>query len=186
MPGDRIHIFGASGAGTSTLGRALANTLSSQHFDTDDFYWVPSDPPFTEKRRVAERIALMEQVFLPRRDWVLSGSLDSWSDGVDHRFTIAVFLELETEERLSRLRAREMSRLGSWPANSPEEQAVVEGFLAWAAGYDTGVYAGRSRERHLRWMSGLDCPIIRLDASAPVSDLVQQVLSELDETAPLP
>ncbi|MBE1282039.1 MAG: hypothetical protein GJ676_01890 [Rhodobacteraceae bacterium] len=180
MPGHRIHIFGASGSGTSTLGRALAGSLASQHFDSDDFYWLPTDPPFTDKRRVADRVNLMEQVFLPRRDWVLSGSLDSWSDGIAHRFTLAVFVELETKERLTRLEAREERRLGGWASATPGERAAVKGFLDWAAGYDTGVFAGRSRDRHLHWMQGLACPVMHLNAAAPVEDLVSQILQELD------
>jgi hypothetical protein len=42
-----VHIFGASGAGTSTLGRALGERLALAHLDTDDFFWMPTDPPFT-------------------------------------------------------------------------------------------------------------------------------------------
>ena len=34
----RIHITGASGSGTSTLGAALANHLCVAHFDADNFY----------------------------------------------------------------------------------------------------------------------------------------------------
>ena len=92
----RIHIFGPSGAGTSTLGRVLACRLETQHFDTDDFYWEPSDPPFRTKRTIAERRTLMQAAFLPRSDWVLSGSLDSWSDGIADRFTAAIFLTLDS------------------------------------------------------------------------------------------
>jgi hypothetical protein len=33
----RIHVMGASGSGTSTLARGLANAFDSQAFDTDDF-----------------------------------------------------------------------------------------------------------------------------------------------------
>ena len=55
----RLHVFGPSGAGTSTLGRTLAECLASQHFDTDDFYWVPTDPPFRDKRPIPERRGLM-------------------------------------------------------------------------------------------------------------------------------
>ena len=54
--------MGASGSGTSTLARGLANAFDSQAFDTDDFYWKPTDPPFTLKRPVADRIALMEEM----------------------------------------------------------------------------------------------------------------------------
>ena len=178
MPGHRIHIFGASGAGTSTLGRALADALASQHFDTDDFYWVPTDPPFCEKRPIPERRALMQQVFLPRRDWVLSGSIDSWSDGIADRFTHAVFLELDTDLRMDRLRSREMLRFPAAP--DPEERAAVDAFLDWARHYDSGSQPGRSRPRHDAWMVHLACPVQRLDAAHPIPDLVTQVVGALD------
>ena len=56
----RVHIFGASGSGTSTLARAHAEAMSCVHFDVDDFYWMPTDPPFELKRPIAERIELLE------------------------------------------------------------------------------------------------------------------------------
>ena len=52
-----IHIFGASGCGTTTLGAAVAEKLALPHFDVDDFYWRPTDPPFVEKHQPAQRIA---------------------------------------------------------------------------------------------------------------------------------
>ncbi len=33
----RLHIFGASGSGTTTLARALAKRCGWLHLDTDDF-----------------------------------------------------------------------------------------------------------------------------------------------------
>ena len=47
---NRLHILGASGSGTTTLGRALAERLTYLHFDTDDYYWLSTDPPFTAQR----------------------------------------------------------------------------------------------------------------------------------------
>lgn len=35
----RIHIMGASGAGTTTLGKALAARLPHVHLDSDDYFW---------------------------------------------------------------------------------------------------------------------------------------------------
>jgi hypothetical protein len=35
----RIHILGASGSGTTTLGHALAARLQCPHFDTDAYFW---------------------------------------------------------------------------------------------------------------------------------------------------
>jgi len=76
----RIHLVGASGAGTTTLGRALAARLGAVHFDTDDFFWLPTDPPFEKIRERAERQALLGVALAREPAWVLSGSLCGWGD----------------------------------------------------------------------------------------------------------
>jgi hypothetical protein len=44
------------------------------HLDTDSYYWLPTDPPFTQKRDPAARIALIERDVSDAPNWVLSGS----------------------------------------------------------------------------------------------------------------
>ena len=56
-----IHIYGASGSGTSTLGRYLAEQFHYAFLDSDDYFWLPTDPKFTTKRPIAERVPLMRQ-----------------------------------------------------------------------------------------------------------------------------
>ena len=82
MKACRIHIMGASGAGVTTLGRALADTLAIPYHDTDDYYWRPTAPPYREMRPSADRLRLMEELFLGRSAWVLSGSLNGWGDSI--------------------------------------------------------------------------------------------------------
>src|SRR5207249_3761430 len=52
----RVHIVGASGSGTTSLGGALAARFGHRHLDTDDFFWVRTDPPYREKRPREERL----------------------------------------------------------------------------------------------------------------------------------
>ncbi len=56
-----IHIYGASGAGTSTLGRKICDELGFTFMDTDDYFWLPTNPKYTTKREKAERIALIKR-----------------------------------------------------------------------------------------------------------------------------
>lgn len=77
----RVYITGASCAGVTTLGQNLAARLGVLHVDVDDFYWMPTDPPFTTKRAAPERVSLMQQR-LGNEDWVLTGSCMNW--GIDH------------------------------------------------------------------------------------------------------
>lgn len=172
--------MGASGSGTSTLARGLASAFDSQAFDTDDFYWKPTDPPFSEKRPVAERIALMDEVFLPRRDWILSGSFTSWGVPIVPRLTHVVFLSLSGAKRLARLRKRERLRADPDLTRTPESRALNRGFLDWAMSYDDPGFGGRSRSVHERWLEALTIPVIRMDANALPDRVLEEAIGALD------
>jgi hypothetical protein len=67
-------------SGVTSLGLALANSLAMPHHDTDDYFWRPTIPPYREMREPIEHLNLVHEMFLPRADWVLSGSLNGWGD----------------------------------------------------------------------------------------------------------
>lgn len=66
-----IHILGASGSGTTTLGRAIQQTFGHTHLDTDDYFWVPTDPPYIEKRIPHERQRLLKHDIVAHMGTVL-------------------------------------------------------------------------------------------------------------------
>ena len=184
--GLRVHVLGGSGSGTSTLARNLAKTFDSQCFDTDDFFWLPTDPPFQDKRPIADRLALMEQLFLPRADWILSGSFAGWGDPIIPRLSHVLFLDLPAGQRMARLRKRERMRAGANRVDTPEWLASNKGFLDWAAGYDDPTFTGRSRARHDAWMAALPCPVTKIDASQPASGVLAEAIALLDPDRPTP
>lgn len=75
-----IHILGASGCGTTTLGRAISKNFGYTHFDSDDYFWQPTDPPYTVKREVEERQKLLADDMAKCEKCVISGSLCGWGD----------------------------------------------------------------------------------------------------------
>ncbi len=178
MTACRLHITGASGTGTSTLGRALADVWSVPFHDTDDYFWQPTEPPYTLPRAPSDRLALMEQTFLPRRSWVLSGSLMRWGEPVMPLLDLVIFLRLDPVLRLDRLQQREADRYG--PAAIAPGGAYHAGhatFMTWAARYDHDdpAFTGRSLSRHRDWLATLPCAVHQLDAAQPVADLVTAV-----------
>jgi adenylate kinase family enzyme len=174
----RIHVTGASGAGVTTLGCALAGALSVPHLDTDDFYWLPSDPPFRHKREIPERLRLLgEALDRAPGGWTLSGSLDGWGDPLVPRSDLVVFLLVPTEVRLERIRARSRQRYGEAalaPGGRLHEDYLA--FLEWAAAYDEGAHGGRSRPRHEAWLAQLPCPVVRLEGVLAIDDMVKESL----------
>ena len=181
MKSRRIHIMGASGSGVTTLGRALAGTLALPHHDTDDYFWLPTVPPYQTSRVAAERLRLMREVFLPRADWVLSGSVEGWGDELIAMFDLVVFLQAPRELRVRRLRAREAAHFGAdavGPGGWRHDE--MESFVEWASHYEDGTREGRSLARHQSWLAGLPSPSLRLDGARPTSELVAEVCRTLD------
>lgn len=43
----KLHLFGASGSGVTTLGHKLCQVMNMPYFDTDAYHWVPVYPPIT-------------------------------------------------------------------------------------------------------------------------------------------
>jgi adenylate kinase family enzyme len=166
----RILVTGASGSGTSTLGRALATALQAAFVDADDLFWLPTDPPFKLKRDAAERAALLRERLGSNRSLVLSGSIDGWGTDLEDAFNLIVFLRAPAEVRVDRLRTRELRQLGR----------VDEEFIAWAAQYDVGAMPGRSLARHLAWLESRTCRVLRLSGTDSVDALRSAVLQALD------
>lgn len=164
--------MGASGSGTTTLARALADYWAVPHADADDYFWVPTTPPFTEKRRETERLELMRQVFVPREAWVLSGSMLGWGENVVAECDAVIFLTLDPRERLRRLEAREVQRRAG---NSVDHGAWTD-FMEWARSYDDPEFDGRSRSSHEAWLAQLSQPVLRLDSTLPPTELRDAVL----------
>lgn len=178
MQHKRIHILGGSGSGTTTLGRALAAELSVPFFDTDTYYWKPTDPPFVLKRPVPERLELLHRD-LNAHSWILSGSLCSWGDSIVPLFTQVVFLRLDNSIRLSRLREREYQRYGERIVEGGDMRQIHEAFMAWCNRYETGGAEVRSLFAHEQWLKQMSCPVLRLDSLHSVELLVQEVVQAL-------
>lgn len=172
-----MHIVGASGSGTTTVGRALAAQLGVRHFDTDDYYWLPTDPPYRQKRPVEERLALLEPLLRASDSWVLSGSLVGWGDRLVPYFDLVVFLRVPQEVRIARLRERERRRFGAAgiAPGGPHHEQYRE-FVEWARAYDDAGLEMRSRALHEQWLSRLQTPVLRLEEAAPVAAQVRAIL----------
>ncbi|WP_421701479.1 adenylate kinase [Aliiroseovarius sp.] len=176
MTPPRLHITGASCTGTTTLGVALARRLGLPHLDTDDYYWAPVDPPFSQKRPPEDRVRLM-RADQGAGGWVLSGSLMGWGEPALLSCELILFLTAPWEVRRSRLIAREQARFGDRITPGGDMRAIHTGFLDWASRYDDPAFTGRSRARHEDWLSRQKAPVLRLDATRPISDLIDDVLN---------
>ena len=165
----RILVTGAAGAGTSTLAAALAQRLAGTAVEADDLFWLPTDPPYRDKRPAEARHALAREALARAGTLVVAGSVMGWGREVEDAFDLIVFLHVPTPVRLERLRARETARFGR----------VDKAFLDWAGDYDTGTQEGRSLPSHLAWLDERETEKVMVVGRPTVEQLVARVVKAL-------
>ncbi|RDW57695.1 hypothetical protein BP5796_12496 [Coleophoma crateriformis] len=180
----RIHITGASGSGVSTLGTNLASALSFPVFDVDTYYWLPTNPPYTTKRPIHERISLLRPCLEHAQEenggWVLSGSIGSWGEEIMEDVEHVIFVDSTTEVRMKRLREREFMRHGERIQEGGDMYEESMKFLEWAEAYeDPGLEEGRSRVRHEQWLRGVKVPVTRLSGDQEKLVVMKEALEAL-------
>lgn len=176
---DRIHIFGASGSGCTTLGAAIAARFGHTHLDVDHFFWMPTDPPFTTLREIPARCAMLAEALDAHPRWVLSGSLCVWGDIFIPRFELAVFLHIPHEVRMARIMARERERYADAIKPGGAMHAQHLEFIEWARKYDTADESMRSRVLHQKWITTLPCPVIRLEGELTLEQRIAHLVASL-------
>jgi adenylate kinase family enzyme len=171
----KIYIVGASCSGVSTLGAALSRRMEVPQIDVDDFYWMPTDPPYTVKRAPEDRVRLIATRQKEAEGWVLTGSFMGWGDTLIHAVDLIVFIYTPAHIRLQRLDEREATRHGNRICPRGDMHKAHLEFREWSSSYDDPLFSGRSRAQHERWLSEQTAPILRLAGEKPLRELVTAV-----------
>lgn len=93
----------------------------------------------------------------------------NWGLKLEDSFDLIVFLYLDAETRVERLKKREEELFGK---ADPK-------FLQWASEYDSGPSEGRSLAKHTHWLSQRSCKIVRIEGDLSVLERVQLLASAL-------
>lgn len=171
----RILVMGAAGAGSSTLGKALAQKNQWPNFDSDEYYWLPTNPPFTDKRTPEERVKLLSEGLNKHQNWIVSGVLCNWGNFIIPLLTHVIFLYADWSVRLNRIKQREIKQFGNRILKGGDMYEHHEAFIEWASQYDSDNPVSRTKNKHLEWLAALppQIHIIKLDANIEVDTLLK-------------
>jgi adenylate kinase family enzyme len=176
----KILLFGASGSGTTTLGKELETKSDFKHLDVDDYYWKSTNPPYQEKIALAERNKLLTTDFNYFENVIVSGSLVSWGKEWESAFDLAIFIYLNPKIRIQRLQNREFERYGNQLLTDKTIKATSEDFIEWAKKYDEPNFTGRSLKIHQDWIKKLDFPVMKLDGTKELEKKVNSILKRIN------
>ena len=157
-----IAIVGLNGSGKTTLGRALAERLGYFRIDVEDYYF-PAEGAFNEARSRDEVEQLMLEDIEKNGNFVLSSVCADFAS-IEKYYCLIVYLEAPKEMRLDRIRKRSIDRFGKRVLPGGDLYESEENFFAFAA--------KRTPEKIENWLPKCTCPVLRIDSTKPVLELV--------------
>lgn len=175
----KIYITGASGVGTTTLGKNLSARLSINHVDSDELFWQKTDPPYAKPRNINELHEMFCKAITSSDSFVLSGDILHW--GLDQtlfrEFSYVIFLCLPLQVREMRIRQREERRFGKRILSGGDMYRQHEDFIEWIKKYDENdEKLGRNKKSQEDFVSKFEGKVMRVDTEIPQELLLQQAL----------
>jgi uridine kinase len=150
-------VFGANGSGKTTLGRELARILDFKRMDIEDYYFLPSEIPYTAERTREEVINLLLADIKEHGSFVLSGVTGDYGDIIPQYYKLGVYIEVPLELRLKRIEQRQNERFGERVQKGGDMYEQQLDFVDFVK--------SRSLSRINEWAETLTCPIIRVDGT---------------------
>ncbi|WP_296383543.1 hypothetical protein [Winogradskyella sp.] len=117
--------------------------------------------------------------FQKYNDAIVCGSMVSWEKEWQTAFDLVIFIYLENNMRMHRLRDREIERYGDQLFTNKRIQENSKAFLEWANKYEDPNFNGRSLKIYKDWIKKVDCPVLRLDGTDSLTDKINYVLKYL-------
>ena len=174
-----ILIMGAAGCGSTSLAKAIAQKMHCPHFDTDEYYWLPTQPPYTQKRPIEEREQRLREALAPHPNWIISGVLCHWGQFIIPLLSHVIFLYADLPTRLNRIKNREESLFGDRILPTGDMHQHHQAFIEWASQYDSNGQVSRTKSEHLSWLTTLPCQVSQLDATINLETLIKEALNAL-------
>ena len=166
-----IHIAGACGSGTSTLGQALERKYGYKWLETDDYFHLPNG----QYRSREERDSLLMAEIGNHSKCAISGSLANWGEVFIPVFDLVVYVSTPTNIRIERLNKRQYERFGERICEGGDMYNYHIDFIEMAGKYDI-LEQGRCRKRHEEWFKLLNCPLVRVDGTESVDTLIAKII----------
>ena len=170
-----INIFGSSGSGSTTLAKQIAFEFDYNFIDVDDYLWQKTDPPFTKRNTNEEASNLIKTKLNDKQPAVISGSLVGIGDNIKHKIDLFIYINLDKDIRVKRIKDREMKRFGNRVLAGGDLYNQHQEFIKWVSEYEDNPENQRSRRQHLLWLEDVSVPVLRITEELTMEELLNLV-----------
>ncbi|WP_380181207.1 AAA family ATPase [Kalamiella sp. sgz302252] len=177
----RIYVYGASGTGTTTISRLIAEKCNIMHVDSDDIFWHSTKRPYQKIRAYEEQISEINARLLKHDSWVLAGSLELWKSQLEKHTTHMIFLTLSDNLRIDRILKREKDRFGDKINKDGELYEMHRSFIKWTKQYHNKTTKNSNFAMHLRWYENFMRKKTLINSDQPLTNILNRILLEMPE-----
>lgn len=144
-------IFGNSGAGKSTMAKAIVAAESAGHLDLDTIAWLLTAPP--TRMPLEQSFALVDAFLQDNTCWVIEGCYADLIEYALHHADNAIFLNLPASLCVENAKARPWEP-HKYPSKAAQD-ANLDMLINWIQDYDTRD-DGFSRASHQALFDGFE------------------------------
>ena len=162
-----IVVFGANGCGKTTIGRKLASVMNFKHLDVEDYYFEKSDIYYKSPRTKDDVTHMMLTDIKKYGSFVLSCVTGDYGVKIVSMYKLAVLLSAPVNLRMERIQKRVVEKHGELITTDDVLKKNTEAFIEFARKRDLSAID--------QWANTLTCPIIRLDATKPISENTKEI-----------
>ncbi len=169
-----ILICGLNGCGKSTVGRALSNEIGFHFIDNENLYFTKinaNEPYINSKSRDEVEKLLMDQVY-KHGNFIFTAVKGDYGEEIVPLYKYIVHIEVPKEIRLQRVRNRSFQKFGDRMLAGGELYEQEESFFR--------MIESRPEDYVENWLQTLNCPVIKVDGTKPVEEIVELIVRELN------
>jgi len=171
-----IIIIGPSGAGKTTLGKALGQALNYPYFDIDDYIWKKGTAlPYTTMNSRQEKIDGLKEAISHNEHFVMGGSMTSFHQAFDNDFEMMVFLKADVNVRIERINQRAIQRFGNRIKEGGDMYQNHLDFIAHNYAYEAD--GSPNLKVHTAWFESLDCLKLELRGEDSIESNVEKIVN---------
>ena len=172
-----IHIMGASGSGTSTIGEYLSKKLGFDIIESDFYKWKQTIPEFQVMRPIEESNRLLLAKINGAKNLIITGSLHSNPDTFKY-IDLILYLKCPTKVRIKRIlqRDEEKGRFSLKQEGKVKENFIF--FLNLAKNYNKLGKDIRSKASQKMVIDSSNAPVIVIKTNKNIDKLHNQIIKK--------
>ena len=173
-----IHVMGASGAGTSTIGEFLGEKLGFCVIESDFYKWQQTIPEFQIMRPIEESNSLLLDKIKNSKNLIITGSLHS--NSVTFKYLdLIIYLKCPTRIRMKRILKRDEELGRNSMSQTGEVKENFLGFLELAKNYNHLGLDKRSKASQKYVIKSSRTPVIYINTNKRMARVQKTILRKV-------